>query len=126
MFAIVPPEVRTPKLSGALRRRRSARVAHEVAEPADHLLLDEGAGRAAGPDVDPLVRPLGEHLAGDRHRERRRGEVAEGAGVVGVQEVGREALAELGEDLGRGGRVRPGRGQGGRRSGRRSCSRSPG
>jgi hypothetical protein len=86
-------------------------VAGEVPEPADHLLLDEGADRAATPDVDALVGPLRKHLAGDRHRKRRRGDVAERAGVVGVEEVGGEALAELGQHRAGRGRIdrRPGR-----------------
>ena len=43
----------------------------EVAEPADHLLLDEGADRSRVPDVDPLLEPLRQDLAADRHRQRR-------------------------------------------------------
>ena len=80
------------------------READEVAEPANDLFLDEGAGRAAGPDVDALVGPLGQDLAGDREGQRRRREIGERARVVGIQHVRREPLAELREDCGRGGR----------------------
>ncbi len=92
------------------RRRLLIGVPDEVAEPADHLLLDERADRAARPDVDALVRPLGQNLAGDRHRQRRRREVGERSRVVGVEQIGRQALAELVEDLRRRSRALRGRG----------------
>src|SRR3990172_7212481 len=41
--------------------------------------------------------PLREHLASDRHRQWRAGEVGVGAGVLGVEDVRRDAFAELGE-----------------------------
>ena len=78
-------------------RRRP--VADEVAQPADDLLLDEGGERAGVPDVDALVRDLGEQLAHDRHRQRRRREIAELARMLGVHEAARQPPAELGEDL---------------------------
>ena len=45
-----------------------------VREPADHLLLDEGADRSRVPDVDPLLEPL-------RRAPRRRSDIASGGGV---------------------------------------------
>ena len=84
-------------------------IAHEVAQPAHDLLLHEGAARARVPDVDALVRPLGEHLAGDGRDERRRREVRQRARVVGVERVGRDAGGELVDDRLEGGRVRGGR-----------------
>ena len=75
-------------------------IAHEVAQPADDLLLDERTDRAGMPDVHALVRPLGEHLARDRCDQRRRREVAERARVVAVERVGRDPGAELVEDVG--------------------------
>jgi hypothetical protein len=74
-------------------------VADEVAQPADDLLLDERADRPGVPDVDALVRPLGEHLAHDRRDQRRRREVAQRSRVVAVERVGRDPGAELLEDV---------------------------
>ena len=73
-LAITPPLVSSPNDALA--------VADEVAQPADDLLLDEGRERAGVPDVDALVGDLGEQLAHDRHRQRRRREVAELARVL--------------------------------------------
>ncbi len=86
-------------------------VAAEVAEPADDLLLDERARHAREPHVDALVQPLGECLAGDRHRERRRCEVAVGTRMLGCIGERSEALAELGQHFVRGAAAR-GRGLG--------------
>ena len=74
----------------------------EVAEPPGDLFLDEGADRSCVPDVDPLMDPLRQHLAGDRHRQRRRREVAERARMLGVVGVRRHPRSELGQDLVRG------------------------
>ena len=90
-------------------------VAREVAQPSDDLLLDERTDRSRVPDVDALVRPLGEHLADDRGDQRRGREVAERARVVAVERVGRDPGAELGEDVGKADRV--GRGRRGREAG---------
>ena len=74
-------------------------VPAEVAEPADHLLLDEGCRHPREPHVDALVQPLREGLARDRHRKTRRREVAVRARVLrGVCERS-EALAELREHV---------------------------
>ena len=100
----------------ATRRAQAERpvaVAHEVGQPADHLLLDERAHGARMPDVDALVGPLGEHLAGDRGDEGRRREVRERPRVVRVQRVGRDAGRELVEDRRQGGGI----GRGPRRAG---------
>ena len=86
-------------------------VADEVAQPADDLLLDERRERPGVPDVDALLDDLGEQLADDRHRQGRRGEVAERARVVGVELVRGDAGPELVEE--RGGRRRVCRGRGG-------------
>ena len=94
MLAMTPPEVRTPQPSVA--------EPDEVAEPPGDLFLDEGADRSGVPDVDPLVDPLRQHLAGDRHRQRGRREVAERARMLGVVGVRRHPLSELGQDLVRG------------------------
>ncbi len=75
-------------------------VADKVAQPASDLLLDERARRPGMPDVDALVDELGQDLADDRHEQRRRGEVAQRARVVGVQAVGGEARSELGQQVG--------------------------
>ncbi len=80
---------------------RAAVVADEVAQPADHLLLDERPDGPGMPDVDALVRPLGEDIADDRHRQRRRREVAERARVLSVELVRGETRGELGDHLGR-------------------------
>ena len=82
-LAMTPPLVSRPNDAVA--------VADEVAQPADDLLLDEGGERAGVPDVDALVRDLGEQLAHDRHRQRRRREVAELARMLGVHEAARRA-----------------------------------
>ncbi len=87
---MTPPEVSSPKLVGV--------VADEVAQPADDLLLDERRERTGVPDVDALLGDLGEQLADDRHRERRRGEVAQRARVIGVELVRRDAGPELVEE----------------------------
>ena len=42
---------------------RLREIIDEVAQPAQHLLFDEGAHRAGVPDVDALLRELGEDLA---------------------------------------------------------------
>ena len=112
-LAMTPPEVSSPNESGA--------VADEVAQPADDLLLDERAGRTGMPDVDALVRDLGQQLAHDRHRQRRGREVAELARVLGVHLHRRQALVELGEDgvRGRRGRRAPATVRGSRRPPRR-------
>ena len=68
-LAITPPEVSTPQPSGP--------DPDEVAQPGRHLLLDEGADRAGVEDVDALVQPRRERVAGGRHRQRRRREIAE-------------------------------------------------
>jgi hypothetical protein len=83
------------------RQHAPARVVipDEVAQPAVDLLLHEGPDRPRLVDVDPLVDPLGEELADDRERERRRREVGEDAGVVRVELVRRQPGRELGEDL---------------------------
>ena len=91
------------------------RVAHEVAEPANDLLLDEGRGRTGVPDVDALVDDLGKELAADRSPQRRRREVSERARVPGVHLVGGEPLSELLEE---GGDRRRVRGSGWRLAGR--------
>ena len=52
------------------------------------------------PDVDALVEELGQQLADDRHEQRRRREVAQGARVAGVQAVRREAGPELLDQVG--------------------------
>ena len=84
---------------------RAGPVPDEVAQPADDLLLDERGHRAGVPDVDALVRHLGEQLAHHRDRQRRRREVAELARVLGVHLAAREARPEL-----RRGSRRPGSG----------------
>ena len=99
MFAITPPEVSTaqepsPNPISARNQRRD-------------LLLDERADGSRDPDVDALVHPLREELARDRHRERRGGEVAVRPGVLRIEDVGRDALAELTKHVGgAGGAVR--------------------
>ncbi len=90
-LAITPPLVSRP--NGRLV------VAHEVAQPAHDLLLDERRERAGVPDVDALVGDLGEQLAHDRHRQRRRREVAELARVLAVHESAGQPGAELRDDL---------------------------
>ena len=70
-------------------------VAHDVAQPADDLLLDERADRPGVPDVDALLGHLGEDLAGHGGEQRRRGEVAERARVIGAHRVRRDARREL-------------------------------
>ena len=65
-------------------------VADEVAQPAQDLLLDERADRAGVPDVDALLGDLGEDFAGHGGEQRRRGEVAERARVVGAHRVRRD------------------------------------
>ena len=62
-------------------------VADEVAQPADDLLLDEGGERPGVPHIDALVRDLGKQLAHDRHRQRRRREIAELARVLRVHQA---------------------------------------
>ena len=96
---------------------RALAVADEVAQPAHDLLLDEGRDRAGVPDVDALVGDLGQQLAHDRHRQRRRREVAELARVLGVHQAARESIGELRDDVG-------GRGGGGWRRAR--TGRHPG
>ena len=91
-LAITPPDVSSPNDVGP--------VADEVAQPAHDLLLDEGRERPGVPDVDALVRHLGEQLAHHRDRQRRRREVAELARVLRVHLPAREPLAELGQDRG--------------------------
>ena len=62
------------------------------------------------PHVDALVGHLGERLAGDRHRQRGRREVAELAWVLAAEHGPREAGGELAEHVGRRrgiGRCRP-------------------
>ena len=90
-------EVRHHAARGA-QPERAVAVADEVVQPAHDLLLDEGAAGSGVPDVDALVRPLGEDLAGDRGDQRRRGEVRQGARVVRVEGVGRDPGRELVED----------------------------
>ena len=74
---------------------RAVAVADEVAQPAHDLLLDEGREGSGVPDIDALVGDLGEQLAHDRHRQRRRGEVPELARMLGVHETAGEAAREL-------------------------------
>ncbi len=50
------------------------------------------------PDIDSLVGDLGKELAHDRHRQRRRGEVAELTGVLGVHLARGQPCRELVED----------------------------
>ena len=98
----------------AARRQQAERarpVADEVAQPAHDLLLDEGRERTGVPDVDALVRHLGEQLAHHRHRQRRRREVAELARVLRVHLAAREAGPELVEDRARPAWGRPGPGR---------------
>ena len=98
-LAITPPEVSSPN--------DVRPVADEVAQPAHDLLLDERRERSGVPDVHALVGHLGEQLADDRDRQRRRREVAELARVLRVHLCAGEPLAELGEDRGdRGGETR--------------------
>ena len=107
----------------AARRQQPERrrpVADEVAQPADDLLLDERRERTGVPDVDALVGHLGEQLAHDRDRQRRRREVAELARVLGVHLAAGEPVAELVED-----RRRSGSGSAARRPGRRRRRRTP-
>ena len=73
-------------------------VADEVAQPADDLLLHERRHGAGVPDIDPLVGHLGEELAHHRHRQRRRREIAELAGMLGVHQGARDAPLEFLED----------------------------
>ena len=87
-------------------------VADEVAQPADDLLLDERRERPGVPDVHALLGHLREQLADDRHRQRRRREVARARRVVGVQLVRRDAASGTPRGGRRGrrvGRRRPGR-----------------
>ena len=94
----------------AARREQPERarpVADEVAQPADDLLLDERRERSGVPDVDALVGHLGQQLAHDRDRQRRRREVAELARVLRVHQAAGDPRRELVEDRrGRGGRDR--------------------
>ena len=82
-------------------------VADEVAQPADHLLLDERSRRTGMPDVDALLGDLGEQLADDGQQERRRREVAERARMMGVELMRGETGPELVEDRRGGRRLRP-------------------
>ena len=84
----------------AARREQPERplaVPDEVAQPADDLLLDERADRSRVPDVDPLVRPLRQHLPDDRGDERRRREVRQRTRVVAVERVRRDPRREVRE-----------------------------
>ena len=88
----------------------------EVAEPPGDLLLDERADRSSVPDIDPLLEPLAQHLAADRHRQRRRREVAERGRVLRVERHRRDAFPERAKHLVGGHAVAPGMRRG--RSGR--------
>ena len=103
-----PDEVRH-HAAGGQDPEAALAVADEVAQPAQDLLLDERADRAGVPDVDALLGDLREDLAGHGGEQRRRGEVAERAWVVGAHRVRRDPLRELVEDLGQGRAGRPGR-----------------
>ena len=83
----------------------------EVAQPPGDLLLDERADRSRVPDVDPLLEPLTEHLTADRHRERRRREVAERGRVLRVEGHRRDAVPERAKHL-VGGHAAPGHARG--------------
>ena len=80
---------------------RALAIADEVAQPAHDLLLDERRERAGVPHVDALVRDLGEELTHDRHRQRRWGEVAELARMLGVHQSARESIGEFRDHVGR-------------------------
>ena len=78
---------------------RAVAVPGEVAEPADHVFLDERRGHAGEPEVDALVHPRGERLPDDRHGERRGREVAERTGMLRGEQVRRQSLVELGQHV---------------------------
>ncbi len=79
-----------------------ARYPDEVDQPADDLLLHEGADRPGVPHVDPLLDPLRQDLATDGHHQGGRREVAERPGVMGVVGHRCDALAERPQHLGGG------------------------
>ena len=79
-----------PRLGGHADRSRS------------HPVTSSSTNAPTGPACHtstPWLDPLRQDLAGDRHRQRRRREVAEGPGVLRVVGGRRDALAELLQDL---------------------------
>ena len=102
----------------AARRQQPEGVRSEpdqVAQPAHDLLFDERGERPGVPHVDALVGHLGQQLAHHRDGQRRWGEVAELARVLGVHLAAGQAIAELRQDVrDRGGGGRRGRGTAGR------------
>ena len=95
---------------------RAVAVPGEVAEPADHVFLDERRGHAGQPEVDALVHPRGERLPDDRHGERRGREVAERTGMLGGEQIRRQSLVELGQHVRGHDAVRRGRSRSARRA----------
>ena len=84
-FAITPPR-RAARTSPRHTRRGRTATGPPPRRSAD------GPGV---PDADPLVRPLGQYLPGDRGDERRRREVRQRARVVAVEGVRRDPRAEV-------------------------------